>query len=88
MIRTRKLQHKFTKSSNLTRPRYGAMYIGILLSAILYGVCILQVFQYFLSEFPCPAAKKRTIMNSRVSKRPVVFEDDRKFSNRKRAEPK
>jgi len=36
----------------LIGPRFGATYIAVLFATVIYGVCLVQSFNYFQSELP------------------------------------
>ena len=39
----------------------GVFYIGVLISAVLYGVCLLQAFIYFQSKLPSSICRENTL---------------------------
>jgi len=52
-IRTWKIHHSWHAKSVPSNGSIGALYVGVLVSAVLHGLCLLQAFLYFQSSCQC-----------------------------------
>jgi len=47
------LSHLYVECFPTSNARFGALYVGVLVSAVLFGLCLLQAFLYFQSPYWC-----------------------------------
>ena len=67
--------NSWPRSLTFIVPRMGALYIGALFSAVVYGFCLLQTFLYFQSKLPF-YVPRNDLYVSRVCTRPMVYQDN------------